>query len=297
MKKFFALIKKPTDIYEVYSIIKFYKIKDITIYLSSNTWASYPDFKTYCISKIKKKNLKIKIKKINIKKISHISWLKKLEKFQIIALPLNWHKFFYLNIEHLRSNGKKIILISDGIIDALDLSKYVLIKITSIFSIYRLLSYFKLKNNISDECFFTNYPLKTPHAKKTFPVSKTFLPDHKLIKLLKKNNINNLILGTREKVDPINLNKFITKYKIKNYCYYERGKKKIIINNKIIKLKNILVAEEIINTNLIKFIHGTLSTTIFYAKVRKIKINLLLNKFRPFFLYYFLKKKFYQTDY
>ena len=37
MKKFFALVKKPTDILEVYSIIKYYKIKNVTIYVK---WSS-----------------------------------------------------------------------------------------------------------------------------------------------------------------------------------------------------------------------------------------------------------------
>ena len=292
MKKFFALIKKPTDVYEVYSIIKFYKIKDITIYATSRTWTSYSKLKKYCISKIKKKNLKFKIKQIHNKNIPKIDWIKELKNFRIIALPTNWHRTFYLNIDRLRSDDKKIILISDGIIDALNLIEFILIKVTSIFNIHRIFTYFAHKYNISDECFFINYPLKTPHAKKTFPVSKNFLPEKKLIKMLKKHKINNLILSTRVDTDQINLKQFVAKHKIKNYCYFVRGNKTIIINSKTIKLKNIIIAEEIINTNLIKCLHSALSTTVFYAKFKKIKINLILTKFKPFFLFYFLKKNF-----
>ena len=82
------------------------------------------------------------------------------------------------------------------------------------------------------------------------------------------------------------------KYQLKNYCYVRRSKKSIIINDKIIKSKNIVLAEEIINTNLIKCVYSYLGTAVFYAKHKKIKVKLILRKFRPFFLYYFLKKKF-----
>ena len=296
MKKFFALVKKPTDIYEVYSIIEFYKIKDITIFLLANTWTNYSNFKKYCLAKIKTKDTKIKITKIFLKDIPNINWPDKLKKFKIIAVPLNWHKVFYWNVNDIKSKRKKIILISDGIIDALDLIKYTLIKIDSFFRIYRLLSYFILKKRVSDECFFINYPLKTPHAKKTFPVSSNFLPDNKIINLLKKNKVNTFILGSRQKSKQINLNKLLKKNAIKNFCFYKRGSRKIIINGRIIKMNNILIAEEIINTNLIKSLYGTLSTSIFYAHYKKIKINLILTKFKPWLLYYFLKEKFNQIN-
>ena len=294
MKKFFALIKKPTDIFEVYSIIKFYKIKDVTIYVKKCPWASYSDLKKYCIYKIKKKVFKLNIKQIQDKNIPKIDWLKKLKNFDIIALPINTHKSFYTIVSKLRSNDKKTIFISDGVLDSFSLIKNIFsLKINSFFLLYKVFLYFVFKMNLCDECFFTCYPLKACCSKITLPVTKDFLPEKKIIRLIKKNKIKDLILGSRAGMKKINLKQLIAKYQIKNYCYFERGNKFIVINDKIIKTKNILIAEEIINTNLIKCVHGGLSTTIFYAKINKIKVNLDLTKFKPFFLYYFIKEKFY----
>ena len=110
-----------------------------------------------------------------------------------------------------------------------------------------------------------------------------------------KKFVYDLILGKRDRNDTLhNVNKIIKKNKKINYCLYERGKKIIIINGKNIKLKNIMITEEIINTNVIKRVHGKMSTVTFYAKINKIRVNLSLSKFKPFFLYYLMKKKFFK---
>jgi len=297
LKKFFALIKKPTDVYEIYSIINFYNIKDVTVYVAECPWASYPDIKDYCINKLKKKLLKLNIKKINHKDILKIDWIKKLNFFNIVAFPINYRSF-YLIIRKLRANKIKTIQISDGMADSLSIIKYIFAtKINSFFSLHKIFTYFIYKINIMDECFFTCYPLKAVCSKTTFPVKKNFLPDQKIIRLIKKNKIKDLILGKRDATDTLyNTNQIIKKNKIKNYCIYERGKKFIIINGKNIKLKNIMIAEEIINTNLIKHVHGGISTVTFYAKINKIKVNLTLSEFKPFFLYYLMKKKFFEIN-
>lgn len=295
MKKFFAFIKKPTDVYEVYSIINFYNIKDVTLYVADLSWTSYPDIKNYCIHKLKKKTLKFNIKKIKNKDILKTDWIKKLNFFNIVALPMNI-KSFYSIIRKLRARKIKTIQISDGAVNSLSLIKYIFAtKINSFFSLYKIFTYFIYKINMMDECFFTCYPLKAVCSKTTLPVSKDFLPDRKIIRLLKKNKIKDLILGKRDRNDTLhNVNKIIKKNKIINYCLYERGKKIIIINGKNIKLKNIMITEEIINTNLIKRVHGNISTVTFYAKINKIRVNLSLSKFKPFFLYYLMKKKFFK---
>ena len=295
MKKFFALITKPTNVYEIYSIISSYNIKDVTLYVAECPWSSYPDIKNYCAHKLKKKTLKLNIKQIKNKDILKIDWIKKLNFFNIVALPMSL-KSFYTIIRKLRANNIKTIQISDGMGDSLSLIKYIFAtRIDSFFSLHKIFIYFIYKINIMDECFFTCYPLKAALSKATLPVSKYFLPDQKIIRLLKKNKIEDLILGKRDKNDTLhNVNKIIKKNKIINYCLYERGKKIIIINGKKIKLKNIMITEEIINTNLIKRVHGGISTVTFYAKINKINVDLILDKFRPFFLYYFSKQKFFQ---
>jgi len=295
LKNFFALIRKPTDVFEVYSIIDFYKIKDVTLYIDKCPWASFSNIKKYCIYKIKKKVSKLNIKQTQAKNFSKIDWLKKLQEFDIVALPTYLYKSFYTIVKKLRSNKIKVISISDGMSDSFSLIQYIFArKINSFFTLYKIFIYFIFKINLSDECFFTCHPLKACCSKKTLPVNKNFLPEKRIIKLLKKNKVKNLILSTQKKMDKNTIKKIVTKYKIKNYCHYERGTNFIKINDsKIIKGKNIMIAEEIMNTNLIKCVYGGLSTTTFYAKVNKIKVNLILEKFKPYFFYYFAKKKFY----
>jgi hypothetical protein len=295
LKNFFALIRKPTDVFEVYSIIDFYKINNVTLYIEECHWASYSTIKKYCIYKIKKKVSKLNIIQNQGKKFSKINWLKKLKKFDIVALPGNLYKSFYMIVRKLRVNKIKVISISDGMTDSLSLMRYIFARrINSIFTLYNVFLYFIFKINISDECFFTCYPLKSCCSQITLPVNKNFLPEKKIIKLLKKNKVKNLILSTQKIMDENTIKNIVIKYKIKNYCHYERGTNFIMINgSKIIKGKNIMIAEEIMNTNLIKCVYGGLSTTTYYAKVNKIKVNLILEKFKPFFLYYFAKEKFY----
>jgi hypothetical protein len=295
LKKFFAFIKKPTDVFEVCSIIDFYKINDATIYIMKCPWASYSTTKKYCIYKIKKKVSKLNIKQIHRENFSKIDWLKKLQKFNIVALPTNQFKSFYMIVRKLRSNKIKIISISDGMTDSFSLMRYIFARrINSFFTLYNVFRYFPFKINLSDECFFTLYPLKSCCSKITLPVNKNFLPEKKIIKLLKENKVKNLILSTQTIMDKIAIKQLVAKYQIKNYCHYERGTNFITINgSKIIKGKNIMIAEEILHTNLIKCVYGGLSTTTIYAKVNKIKVNLILKKFKPFFLYYFAKEKFY----
>jgi len=215
-----------------------------------------------------------------------------LKKFHIVALPANLYQSFYFIIRKLRSNKIKTVLISDGMADSFNLMKYIFAyKIDSVFNLYKIILYFIFKMNLCNECFFICYPLKASCSKITYPVTKNFLPEKKIIRLIKKNKVKDLILGTRVKMDKIKLKQLIKKRQIKNYCYLERGKKFITINGRVIKLKNIMIAEEILNTNLIKRLHGGVSTSTFYAKINNIKVNLYAEKFKPFFLYYFAKKK------
>ena len=194
-----------------------------------------------------------------------------------------------LLLGYTKLSGIKTILISDGIVDSLGLIEFLLAQNKHLsFLGYKMLVYFYYKLNFSDECFFTCYPLKAKYAKVTFPVSSNFLPEKSIIDLLKKNKIENLVVVGKG----VGIKQFKKKYQLKNYCYVRRSKKSIIINDKIIKSKNIVLAEEIINTNLIKCVYSYLGTAVFYAKHKKIKVKLILRKFRPFFLYYFLKKKF-----
>ena len=298
MKKFFALIKKPTDVLEVYSIIEFYKIQDVTLCVKDLTWSTYPVLKKYCISKIKKKVSRFKIEKIYDKNIAKINWLKKLKSFNLVALPINTNRNFYEIFDRLKSNGTKTILISDGVIDSFNIIKYVLATrknlIRNFLKLLFLTYFFYFKNAKSNECFFTCYPLKATFSKKTFPVSKNFLPDRYLINILKKNKVKNLILGGKGIV----LKEFLKKYSLTNYCYIERltvnKKKTIIINGKSIKINNTLIAEEIINTNLIKNLYSYLNTTCFYGKYKKINVEVIFKKFtmNPPLLFIYMKQKF-----
>ncbi len=297
MIKLFALIKKPTDVYELYSCIKHYKIKNVTIYIKQNkkdvNWKnSELNFHKYCKKKLIKIVKYLKIQKINENQIIKIDWLQKLKKYDFVALPFNTYKSFYKICGKLNNLGKKTILISDGIIDSFSPIQYILTtKIQSIFSIHKFILYFVYRIYQSNECFYTCYPLNTFYSNKTRAVKKDFLPDKNFIKLLKKFNVDNLILGGfREKV---NLKKLLIKKKIKNYCYLIRGENNLIINGKSFKIKDIIIAEEILNTNLIKCVHSNLTTPMYFAKIKKIKVNLLLKKFKPFFLFYFMKKKFF----
>ncbi len=54
MKNLFAFIKKPSDILEIYSIIKFYKVKNITLYINDTSWATSKDLKKYTLIKLNK---------------------------------------------------------------------------------------------------------------------------------------------------------------------------------------------------------------------------------------------------
>ncbi len=297
MKKLFAIIKKPTDVYELYSCIKHYNIKNVTIYIKYNkndiNWKnSEKNFKNYCKKKLTNVVEHIKIAKINENQIIKIDWFKKLKKYDSIALPFNSYKSFYKICAKLNKSGKKTILISDGIIDSFSLIEYILItKVKSIFSIYKFFLYFVYKINQCSECFYTCYPLNISFSKKTKAVSSDFLPDENIIKLLKKFNVNNLILGgVREQV---NLKKLLIEKKIKNYCYLVRGKNDLIINGISFKIRDIIIAEEILNTNLIKCVYTNLTTPIYFAKLKKIKVNLILKDFKPFLLFYFMKKKFF----
>ncbi|WP_089698724.1 hypothetical protein [Candidatus Pelagibacter communis] len=296
MKEFFGFIKKPTDILEIYSIVKYYKIKNVTLYVKKCPWASETEIKNYAVKKLKKITEIISFLKDKNFKNSDVYWLKILKKFKIVALPFHQFKSFYLNLNNLKANKTKVILISDGIVDNLELYKFILANnsLLSILSI-RNLKYFFLANKKVDECFFTLYPLKNNFSKFTKPVSSSFLPETKIINLLRKSKIKNLIIGGKGLV----ANDFIKRYKIKNYCYTIRKDtnknstlRYLIINGKKIELKNILLAEELINTKLIKKVYSYLNTSAFYAIQRKIDVKIIYKRFNPFFLYFFLKENF-----
>ena len=296
MREFFGFIKKPTDIMEIYSIVKYYKIKNVTLYIIKCPWADEAEIKNYAVEKLKKITEIINFLKDKEFKNSDIYWLKILKKFKIVALPFYQFKSFYLNLNNLKTNKTKVILISDGIVDNLELYKFILANnsLLSILSI-RILKYFLLANKKVDECFFTLHPMKNNFSKFTKPVSSSFLPEKRVINLLRKSKIKNLIIGGKglAAID------FIKKYKIKNYCYTVRkdGDKKsslkyLVINGKKIELKNILLAEELINTKLIKKVYSYLNTSAFYAIQRKIDVKIIYKRFNPFFLYFFLKENF-----
>ena len=152
-----------------------------------------------------------------------------------------------------------------------------------------MLSYFYFIFNQADYCFFSCYPAKSTFAKKTLPVTRNIIIDKQIIKLLRKNKVTSLIVPDRGET----IKSIKKKYpKIKNYCSTFKKLKKICINNKMYTTKSYVLAEEIINTGLIKAVYSTMSSVIFFAKTRGIKVKLIKNKFNyGFFSKYFCEKK------
>jgi len=293
-KKILAIIKKPSDLIEVNSIVSYYKIDKATIYIINFKSVPFEKFKAYCLNKIKNNVKYIIIKKISLIELNKINLIKFSIGFDIVALPIYQYSIFYKNISKLRSLKIKTILISDGLPEAFGIFKYILAK-NNIFSFlfYKFLIYFIYINNIADECFYTLYPIKNNFSRKSFPILDNFKPDAKITKLLLKYKINNLILSR----DFNDIKYFKDKYKLKNYCSVMRTNKNVIliINDKTIHCKNLIVAEEIINIDIIKNIYSNIGTTVFYAKIRKINVFLNLKKidiFNPYW-FYFAKRKFF----
>ena len=298
MKNLFAFIKKPTDILEIYSIIKFYKVTNITLYFIKCPWAELKDLKKYTLIKLSKLCNNIIVKDDYELSLKNINWFDELKKFKLVAIPANQFSFFYLILNRLKKKNVKTILISDGVIDILSTFKFVLSTNSFISLItYKFLKYFLLFNVKTDECFFTLYPLKANFSKKTKPVTNTYLPDKNVVKLLKKSKVKNLVIGGKG----LTISDFKKKFDLRNYCYTYRQNKPngrtsltyLIINDKKIKLNNILLSEEIINTKLIKNVYSYLSTSAFYAIQKNISVTVFYKKFDPYFLFYFLKKNFF----
>ena len=297
MKNLFAFIKKPSDILEIYSIIKFYKVKNITLYINNCSWATSKDLKKYTLIKLNKLNNNIKIIENNHSSLKNINWFNKLKKFKLIAIPANQYSFFYSILNKLKQNNIKTILISDGVVDILYTFKFLLATNRLIpFISYKFLKYFFLFNVKTDECFFTLYPLKAKFSKISKPVSNTYLPDKNIVKLLKKSKVKNLVIGGKG----LTISDFKKKFNFRNYCYTYRQNKPngrtsltyLIINGKKIKLDNILLAEEIINTKLINNVYSYLGTSAFYALQKNISVTIFYKKYDPYLSFYFLKKNF-----
>ncbi len=286
-----AFVKKPTDMLEVISALKYFKIKKLFIISHKNS--RFKNLLAYAKFYLIKKNIKttyLYYDFVNSTKKKFIEYLEKLEEFKYIALPLNFNRSFYTSVSNLKQKNKVIIAISEGILDGLGKFRFLLAKQKyKSFMAIKMLAYFNYIFNEADYCFFSCYPVESAFAKKTLPVAKNIIIDKQITKLLRKNKVTNLIIqGRGETIKSIK-----KRYpEIKSYCSTIKWVKKICINDKIYKTRNYVIAEEIINTGLIKTVYSTMSSVIFFAKKKGIKVKLIKNKFNyGLFSKYFCEKK------
>lgn len=293
MSKVVSILEKPRDIYEINSVATRYKSKKVLIYIYDQANYKFQNLKNYILEK-KIQNINYKI--INLKNINQLEykWEKITNDYNIFVFPYQSHFFLCKKIRDLKKLDKKVVLLSNGTVDCLKIYELILSSNRVIDLLKNLFKFFYYKLVFPvDFCSYVLFPLKVSLAKNTYKVDDIKLSNSKFKQILINKRIDTLFVGSGKYPNK----KTLEYYKIKNYCYTSKYliKKKIaLVNGSPIKLKNLVISEEILNLKNIKNCIGILSTSTFYALLKKKNVSIVDTEFLEgnFFYKLFLKLKF-----
>ena len=276
MKILYSVIKKPAQLIEVFSAVKYFKFDKVVCYVPeywsiNETKPIQIKYNNYIRSLNKNdKDFVIDLKKYQIgeSKIITNNLLKK-KNLKCLALigedSINRIKIFF---------GKKIlsIAVTDGSQDSFSFLDYFIIcKSKKFLNYIKIPILFFLYNFFKLDFTFSNYPHhKYFYSNKTIN-NYNFDIDVKIKKILKKNKINTLILEDSTKT--LEFKEIIKKYNLKKKNYCSIGRNGIFrIKNKA--YKNIsLIPEVLINSGIIKTIYTIPQSSVYtYGKSKKIKV-------------------------
>ncbi len=181
-------------------------------------------------------------------------------------------------------------MLSEGTTDSLKTYQQLLCSannINDMFSIFYKFFYYKLVFPI-EFCYSILYPLKVDLVNKTYKINNIILQNYEFKRLLIKYKIDTLFIGSGASPST----QLLEYFKIKKYCFLSKyliKNKMILINRTKIKLKNLIISEEIINLKNIKKCYGILSTSTFYALLKKKSVFITDNEFLEgnFFINFF----------
>ena len=277
MKTLYSVIKKPAQLIEVFSAVKYFNLDKVVCYVPefifnvNYTKAIKIKYINYINSLNKKdKDFIIVLKKYQFGEgkivINNILQKKNLKYLALVGEDtINRIKIFF---------SKKVVSIgvTDGSQDSFDFLDYFIIckskKFINYIKIPILLfmyNFFKL------DITFSNFPYHRYFFSKKTTNNYNFDINVNIKKILNKNKINILILEDPTKT--LEFNEIIKRYNLnkKNYCSI--GRTGVFrIKNKI--YKNIsLLPEVLINTGIIKKIYTIPQSSVYsYGKSKKLKI-------------------------
>ena len=276
MKILYSVIRKPAQLIEVFSAVKYFKLDKVVCYAPeywsiNDTKPIQIKYNNYIKSLNKNdKDFDIKLKKYQIGEgkiiTNNILQKKNLKYLAFIGDDsINRIKIFFV---------KKTlsIAVTDGSQDSFNFLDYFIITKSKKFLNYIKVPFlFFMYNFFKLDFTFSNYAHhKYFYSKKTIK-NYNFDIDVKIKKILKKKKINILILEDPTKT--LEFMEIIKKYNLKKKNYCSIGRNGIFrIKNKV--YKNIsLIPEVLINSGIIKKIYTIPESSVYtYGKSKKIKV-------------------------
>jgi hypothetical protein len=302
-----AIINKPSNIIEVFSACKYFKIKKLILYTPSHIKINelQPN----------KINLNKYVRSFNSKELNFDINLKKFDNklsesfdrkfyFKLIKKILKNKKVKYIAFQSdnsliriylfLKQNITTIGL-TDGSVDVLTtLDHFIINKSRNFINFFKIPFYFITYNFFKVDYSFSFFDDKVFFSKKTVK-NFNFKISTSLLNILSNKKIKILIMDEPTKTIPIN--EIIKKYNLinKNFCSIGR-QGKFYLNKKINK-KFSIFPELLLNNNLIAKVYSYPQSSVYlFAKKKKIKIYKLPSNIfnfpncRKIFHKYILKK-------
>lgn len=278
-----AIINKPSNIIEVFSACKYFKINKLILYTPSHI-----KINTLHPAKI---NLNKYIKSFNNKELNFDINLKKFDNKIVGSYDVN---FYFKLIKKILKNKKvkyiafsgdnsllRIYLslkqnittigLTDGSVDVLKtFDHFIINKSRNFINFLKIPLYFITYNFFKLDYSFSFFDDKVFFSKKTIKNSN-FKIDSNLLNTLSKKKIKILIMDEPSKT--IGINQIIKKYKLinKNFCLIGR-QGKFYLNKKINKEFSIF-PELLLNNNLISKVYSYPQSSVYlFAKKKKLKI-------------------------
>ena len=273
MKILYSVIKKPAQLIEVFSAVKYFRLDKVVCYVPeywsiNDTKPIKIKYNNYINSLNKKnKNFSVTLKKYKFGEGKSVT-NKILQKINLkyVALvggdTISRIKLFCF---------KKVVsvAVTDGSQDSLNFIDYfIILKSKKFLNYIKLPIYLFIYNFFKLDFTFSNYPHHNYLYSKKTVENYNFDIDIKIRKILQKNKINILILEDPTKT--LEFKEIIKKHNLnkKNYCSI--GRNGIFrIKNKI--YKNIsLIPEVLINSGIIKKIYTIPQSSVYtYGKSKK----------------------------
>lgn len=289
----FIIIDKPSQLEEVITAINYFGLEKVT-------------FSIISVGRIDEITIRRAIEPLNIEvyfdnydfknfSLSKFVDVIKSQNSKHVMLSINFMRVIYVGVPSLRKNGMNIIHLTDGLTNTFPLHGVLLAQnVKNIYTFFKsILIYFFYKRAKSDYCFYSLYPFKSCFSKKTSPLelkNEAKIPDN-IKKELEQNKTTTLVVpGWGMSLDEI-----LDFFKIEEFCATSKGKE-FIINKEIIYIDSYLTAETLLRTYPIKYIYGTPSTVMYFAKImdKEIECSVILdghlNKMYGLFFEFFYKK-------